>query len=1240
LGVQLLDEEGNNASSTLYSMAAQAKDIDSNAYALLNPHNFSVGSDGTVLWCQLYSTKTIKKNISIGVAVGAIVTWLAGSFNVGSSGPPAVIATAPVANPLVKELLPGQIPPPISFSISDAAGNSIDKITKTFVIRIFVQPRRRSVSSRMLLQSSEETASSMCPSVTYVNVLQGHSGLISVSPPLLCTAGENDIFYSVGEMAGDSFLPSYNFELATVVTVLPGPCASFTLNSPTQFDSLTYSLIQGVAIHFRDKGMNIVSGTARMSLRTATSGLFLHPSHEFEISSNNASKVILPPFFAYSSGWNAVNSSVFLRISIVGNVSSSSSNVVLINLTATCLPGSRLYFPSGDSVVALVYLALLAGRNVTCVSCAKPEYGSWFIDAPECLTLKYTNAPNIVHSGRALTIDTVAVMTDSGKVAQYATGWSVTMKLQRAQSIGSAVNAILSIQQGRSLPTTTVPAYVDEPASDYAWVLQLRSVQGGGPSVFNLTIPLNVTVLDFSPVSLRITPSALSHEGHELITVTGFFPLSFPKYSSFYGAVLPILRNSSCFFKASASSKTMSLTVSAFNDTKSSIVFICGPLRLGDISPPLLRWNVMMLLSDGRESEESSVESYCPTLSFIKNASGRLECMRCPQDRSASTRINSLGEQSCVCSARYYGSFGEGCVACPKNVEGFNCVLSNQSRPMIRAGFYIDYSLMGGCSEYSPKCGAIIKCPNPAACPGTTEKECVNSAEECYDSESFGCTACCTRYYMENFVCRPCPESQLPLILSLCILALILFAVFSATFDFPPLLSVAKSLRIFLSCMQGFVSIRLLAVSWPPIILQMFDFTRYFTFNFDVIRPECTVDYTPLTKLVFVLLGPLACALFIIKLGVIYILCKCCRISKMLQEDTVKSIHNKNFYETAWSVAQCVLTTSFCLKFSNSRMMVDGALWNALSPALTMRTNTQVLRQKVRRNNTVVLNAMHAASAPSDWIRMKVAVEGVEAEPEFARSVKLFRRLISSALSIFVFTFQSSIESAFSTFDCKTENDVRFLRSNPKFKCSMDDEIYFRMVICTIIGIIFYCALLPAITIITLRSRWSREMFMHDSLAYNQLFGFLTSMYSKSCALWELVACVRKVVFVVIPILVSTEALVQSVSMFCCLIIYTFMVLQMQPMASSILNQIEALSCISVVISCFSSIFFVIEYKGSLVLSGTSRNLAGLLLVIVCAFCMIISLKLMWNDFSSMVVKTQDVLYFLQREANSLQGSC
>jgi hypothetical protein len=248
---------------------------------------------------------------------------------------------------------------------------------------------------------------------------------------------------------------------------------------------------------------------------------------------------------------------------------------------------------------------------------------------------------------------------------------------------------------------------------------------------------------------------------------------------------------------------------------------------------------------------------------------------------------------------------------------------------------------------------------------------------------------------------------------------------------------------------------------------------------------------------------------------------------------------------------------------------------------------------------------------------MQVAVDGVHAHFVFAESTKRIRLLVASALSIFIFTFQGSIESALSTFDCTSSDGMWFLRSDLKIKCSLDDVTYSSMVTTTITGLILYCLVLPFCAIITLRSRWCREVYMHDSMAYGHMFGFLTSMYTKSCVLWELVACVRKVAFVAIPIIAAKDTLVQSVSMFSCLIVNAFLTLRMQPMANSVLNQIETISCISLILSCFASIFFVVEFKGSSVLSGASRDLAGLILVIACGTCALLSLRLMWNDYSS-----------------------
>ena len=125
------------------------------------------------------------------------------------------------------------------------------------------------------------------------------------------------------------------------------------------------------------------------------------------------------------------------------------------------------------------------------------------------------------------------------------------------------------------------------------------------------------------------------------------------------------------------------------------------------------------------------------------------------------------------------------------------------------------------------------------------------------------------------------------------------------------------------------------------------------------------------------------------------------------------------------------------------------------------------------------------------------------AENEFARSAKRFRLLLASALSIFIFAFQGSIEAAQSTFDCTDVNGMLFLRRNPKVRCAVQDALYVRMIATTVAGMISSCILLPVVSIITLRSRWCREVYIHDSMAYSQIFGFRCTPKRALCGSWS-----------------------------------------------------------------------------------------------------------------------------------------
>ena len=82
---------------------------------------------------------------------------------------------------------------------------------------------------------------------------------------------------------------------------------------------------------------------------------------------------------------------------------------------------------------------------------------------------------------------------------------------------------------------------------------------------------------------------------------------------------------------------------------------------------------------------------------------------------------------------------------------------------------------------------------------------------------------------------------------------------------------------------------------------------------------------------------------------------------------------------------------------------------------------------------------------------------------------------------------------------------------------------------------------------------------------------------------------------------VSRDPLVQSVVLFAFLLVYTFSVVKLQPMSDKNLNQMEIVSCIGIIMGAFVSIFFAVEYRGQLLLIGSSRNFVGSVFVIICA---------------------------------------
>jgi len=856
----------------------------------------------------------------------------------------------------------------------------------------------------------------------------------------------------------------------------------------------------------------------------------------------------------------------------------------------------------------------------------------------QCLTLSLKNVPTLLTHSLLVNFSQVAEVVLKNAANEFiATPFAnMTISVTLVKESNGFVAASMEIKHTGGvwmLPMFQPIFDRSGPANDFKWRLKLVN-----PVIIDYSfseIQDEVSILDVKPVVKVIDPAQVDATGAAVVLDSQPGP-SFEFFLPLFTA--KNITNNSCDFKPmKASGFEFSVPATVLLASRTNIRILCSSFSSGMLKPIFSNWTIELTFADGRKSvaldESASLTSYCPTGMYIHHISDSFCyappcCLACPAPQSTTLSINAgqdgTGTRSCVCSKKFYGPYGEQCKKCPDEALGFDCNTAGQIWPRIKEGYFIDYSMLDSCSE--TKCDAIVKCPNPNACPGQENRQCVQNDDECYDSDAFGCVKCCKGFYIEESVCYRCPQGQLPVLLALALVALIVFVGFSSTVDFPPALSVVAGIKVFITGMQKFVGIRLFDIPWPSIALKLFDFSRFFSFSIDVIRPECAISYNPDTKLAFLLIGPFACVIIVACLMVAYVTFKSRRIALALQHPTVQPLLAWSFWKTFRSVRSCIIVSALCLKFSSERIMSDGILWNALNPVLTQRSNMLVLNQMVRRNAVNTLNSnvknKTAHPIPTKWTDFAEVILPLNLLNEFERSIKRVRLLLSSAMSIFFFTFQGNMEAALSSFDC---NDG-FLRNNPAVKCNFDDSTYVRMLVISASGILIYCIVLPVCVILVLRSRWSREVFLHDNAAYSLLVGFLTSLYQKDYRLWELVSCCLKIVLITIPMLITKNPIVQGLAVFVAMLLYMSVVLYLKPMQSIYLNKLEVLSCISVLVGAFASVFFVAEYNGKLLLSGRAKDFVGLMFVIICAGSFLMSMKFIYSDFMRLL-RTHKILF-------------
>jgi hypothetical protein len=866
-----------------------------------------------------------------------------------------------------------------------------------------------------------------------------------------------------------------------------------------------------------------------------------------------------------------------------------------------------------------------------CKPCPSRSFASSLRDA--CLTLDFTNPPTRIFPEIAFAISGISIRNANGLVPNPSFVFAKVLVILARKPFVRETPAVISLNTTFNVSTWTSPSIKFSlnqfaPASDFVWVLKM--VEPVLSSVFVTFDDVAVSVLDVVPTINAFAPQDASFTGSNIsIDCVPSVPTAVFFLPMFTAANVT---NTSCVFITTSTGLASFVQPASFSFISRSIITLtCMPLSSGQLGPPFSVWKVRAVFPDGRETPIStnSLIVHCPAGMYIEPNSTVICpkppcCLACPS-QGESLGIDSIGIQSCTCRPGTYGSGGLACKVCPRNTKyGFICTKAGLLLPLVKPGYYIDYSLLSTCDEES--CSAVIKCQNERACPGSNEKSCLNDEDECYDSSVFGCVKCCAGFFMNDFVCRRCPSAQLPLVFGLALLALILFVAISSSVDFPPLLAVVSGMKVFVKGIQAFVGIRLFDIPWPSIVHQMFDYTRLFSFSTDVLRSECSIAYTEDTKLASMLIGPFVCIVVVALLMALYTSFKCRRISRALGNPTLQPLLDWEHSRVFKSVWACITVSALCLKFSAQRMMTHGVLWNALNPTLIERSDTLVLNQRVRRSalagsGSDTSSLKKSDRLPKDWAVFRSAVISFEFLDDFNRTTKRFRLMVSSAMSVFIFTFQGSMEAAISTFDCSDG----MLRKSPTVRCDMNDTLYSRLVAISVVGIITYCVALPCSVVVVLRSRWSRDTFIHDNMAFNQLVGFLTSIYDKKYTLWELVICVNKVILILIPTFVSRHKVVQSLSMFVFMLIYMFFVLYLKPMQSSYLNKVEILSCVGVVVGSFISVFFIVELDGSPLLSGASKDTVGLVFVIVCSAAFALSAKFIYQDFSRLLVMYKTV---------------
>jgi hypothetical protein len=365
---QLIDKNGFlvQKAGVIGTLAAS---VDGHPYKLIGITTAVTDSNGELYWCNA-KTSNLSFNIVLRIQFVAFVFKLPGTYNVSVSGPVSSV-TLQVPPPMNSTILPGAPPPPVTLTLVDNGGNSIQTTPSTFV-RVQVFSRKTLSRTRRLLANLDDYAvesESTCPGggAQYVQLASASNFTVNVSGTL-CTAGDSIVVYDVVNIVNGSINVVLGGIFSFDIFVISGPAVVFSLRNAASSTLPSYTqAVNATAVVFQDAGRNTVFGND-----TVTVSVVFAEAYEVLSNGSNAAvfvsnvtdiqlvRLLIPSLYRLSGKYDVFLPAFVACVNIGRNYSR-------VRLTFSASAASLQYLKTSNAFVD-VHPKCQSGSKVTALS--------------------------------------------------------------------------------------------------------------------------------------------------------------------------------------------------------------------------------------------------------------------------------------------------------------------------------------------------------------------------------------------------------------------------------------------------------------------------------------------------------------------------------------------------------------------------------------------------------------------------------------------------------------------------------------------------------------------------------------------------------------------------------------------------------------------------------------------------------------------------------------------------------